>query len=177
MGALLSILLLLLLLGHLSAQAQFRKTPWPQRAPTPALDFLATPSSTSTPAKPSAPSPRGVPILLNFWATWCEPCKQEMPSLDVLADWQGADRLRVVAVDVRESSGRAERFMADRNLHLHVLQDPDALIAKRFGVSLYPTTVLIDAKGRARWKIEGPVDWSSAEAQGWIDTLDVPGLN
>jgi peroxiredoxin len=97
-----------------------------------------------------------------------------MPSLDVLADWQGADRLRVVAVDVRESSGRAERFMADRNLHLHVLQDPDALIAKRFGVSLYPTTLLIDGRGRARWKIEGSVDWSSAEAQGWIDTLNVP---
>jgi thiol-disulfide isomerase/thioredoxin len=113
-------------------------------------------------------------IVLNFWATWCEPCKLEMPSLDVLAEWEGEGHLQVVAIDVRETSARAERFLAQRNLHLRVIQDPDAQTAKRFRVSMYPTTILIDAKGQARWTIEGPVDWTSQEARGWIDALSRP---
>ncbi len=157
-----SALLLSLLLGHFVVHAQFRKTPWSERLPTPTVDFLANPSA------------KGLPILLNFWATWCEPCKLEMPSLDVLADWEGGDHLQVVGVDVRESSLRAERFMTERNLHLRVLQDPDGQMAKRFGVTIYPTTILIDAKARARWRVEGPVDWTSTEARQWIDALRTP---
>lgn len=159
----LRLLVLAILLGHAPLHAQFRKTPWPQRLATPSLDFLV-----------ASQFSKGLPTLINFWATWCEPCKLEMPSLDVLADWEGEGHLQVVAIDVRENSSRAERFLAQRNLHLRVIQDPDAQTAKRFRVSIYPTTILIDAKGQARWKIEGPVDWTSQEAHGWIDALSLP---
>jgi len=159
--------LLVLFLGSELLHAQFRKTPWPQRLLTPSLEAKGSANSSSSVAK-------GLPVLLNFWATWCEPCKLEMPSLDTLADWEGEGHLQVLAIDVRENSDRAERFLAQRNLHLKILQDPDAQVAKRFGVSVYPTTILIDTKGQARWKIEGPVDWTSDEAHQWIDALSKP---
>jgi len=159
----LRLLVLAILLGQAPLHAQYRVTPWPHRVATPSLDFLVGPQFS-----------KGLPTLLNFWATWCEPCKLEMPSLDVLAEWEGGAHLQIVAIDVRETSARAERFLAQRNLQLRVIQDPDAQTAKRFRVFIYPTTILIDAKGQARWTIEGPVDWTSQEARGWIDALSRP---
>ena len=171
-----ALLLIWLLLGHLSAQAQFRKTPWPKRAPTPALDFLATPSTPPTPSKPLVPAPRGVPILLNFWATWCAPCKEELPTLQTLHDISDSSTL-VLSVNVREPALRVARYVQATGLTFPVMLDPKGDLAKRWGVTVFPTTVLIGPDGQARWRVMGDVDWSGRDAQTWLTQLaQVPRL-
>ena len=114
---------------------------------------------------------KGQSVLLNFWATWCAPCKEEMPTLQTLAELEG-ERLVVLAVNVREQASRAARFVQSAGLtQLHVLPDPRGATARAWGVGVFPTTVLIDREGRAIRTVTGAVDWTGPEAQGWLREL------
>jgi thiol-disulfide isomerase/thioredoxin len=91
---------------------------------------------------------RGRPVLLNFWATWCAPCRVELPALEVLAR-RADSRLAVLTVNVDEDRAAVSRFLQEGSA-LTVLLDPEKEISRRFGVSAFPETFLIDSQGRVQ---------------------------
>jgi peroxiredoxin len=77
----------------------------------------------------------------------------------------------VLTINVREPAARAARYMQSTGMTLPVISDPKGELAKRWGVTVYPTTVLIAPNGQARWRIMGDVDWSGAQAHAWLTEL------
>ncbi len=145
------------------AWAQFDKTRWPTKAATPKLDATDLHGKWWSAAEMS-----GKVVVLNFWATWCAPCKDELPTLQTLHDISDPNTL-VLTVNVRESATRAARYAQSTGLTFPIVPDPKGELAKRWGVTVYPTTVLIAPDGQARWRVIGDVDWSGAEANGWLN--------
>lgn len=114
---------------------------------------------------------RGRPLLINFWASWCEPCRAEMPSLQALQAQLG-DELVVLAVNYKESPEAVQRFVQRQGWTLPVITDPQGLLAKRWGIRIFPTSVLIDAQAKPVSMVRGEVDWQlqagSPWLQGWL---------
>ncbi len=98
---------------------------------------------------------RGKPVLINFWATWCPPCRFEMPFLQQVHDGWSAKGLVLLAIDIGESSTTVEKFMTDLNLSLTVLLDTDREVTEDYGIAAIPTTFLIDKEGIIRQKVIG----------------------
>jgi peroxiredoxin len=114
---------------------------------------------------------RGRIVLLNFWTTWCPPCRVEMPSMERLHREFMSQGLVVLAVDIRESPKQVARFMKEFRLSFPPLLDTDGEVAARYRVQGIPTTVLIDRGGRIVGTVVGPREWSSPEAQAVIRSL------
>jgi peroxiredoxin len=96
----------------------------------------------------SLESHRGRVVLINFWATWCGPCRIEMPAIEKLYR-EFADReLTVLAVDVMESPREVRNYLAEHGFSFTVLLDEDGTIAGRYGAGAIPTTIIIDREGR-----------------------------
>jgi thiol-disulfide isomerase/thioredoxin len=110
-------------------------------------------------------------LLLNFWASWCEPCRAEMPSLELLAAQHRADGLQVIAINYREGESAVRRFIANTALNLPVVYDADGAAAKAFGVHTFPSTVAIDRQGKALFVVSGEIDWRGPEAGRWLAAL------
>jgi len=98
---------------------------------------------------------RGKPVLLNFWATWCPPCRFEMPFLQQINDSYSAKGLVLLAIDIGESPGTVQKFMTEFNLSLTVPMDTDSKVAKSYGITAIPTTFLIDKNGVIQFKLLG----------------------
>ncbi len=150
------------------AHAQFQKTPWSAAQPTPALDLTDLQGQRWTNA-----SLKGRVVVLNFWATWCPPCKEELPSLQTLHEI-GDGHPVVIGINVRETASHVRRYLASTGMNFPVVLDPQAELAKRLGVTAYPTTLLIAPDGQVRWRVLGEVDWAGAEAGRWIASLSGP---
>ena len=141
--------------------------PWTSAAPTLALNDLN--------GKPwDLSALQGRAVLLNFWATWCEPCREEMPSLQALARRHEADSLLVLMVNYRESEPGIRKFLERTPLALPVLLDSDGSAARAWTSRVFPTTVLIDRSGRPRHQVVGAVDWNGDEARQWVRDLLAP---
>lgn len=143
-----------------------QRKPWPARQPTPPLVLPQWEGATW-----SLADARGKVVLLNFWASWCEPCRAEMPSLELLAERHAADGVLVVAVNHRETDGAIRRFLAQTPLTLPILRDSDGGAAKAYGVRIFPSTVAIARNGRAAFTVVGEVDWTGEHARRWMATL------
>jgi peroxiredoxin len=92
---------------------------------------------------------RGSPVLLNFWATWCGPCRFEMPFIQEIyldPDWQAAG-VEIIAVNLGESSSEVEEFLSDNGLTFPVLLDSSTEVANRYNIRAIPTTLFIDKDG------------------------------
>ncbi|MCB4365930.1 TlpA family protein disulfide reductase [Hydrogenophaga taeniospiralis] len=144
----------------------YQLSDWPAQRPTPALDAQNLQGE-----RVRLADFQGRVVLLNFWATWCPPCRAEMPTLQAVPEWLGEDKVVVLALNHREAGRTARRFLAASGLTLPVLLDPQGDITQAWGVRAFPTTVLIDANGRARQVVQGEVDWSSPTALGWVERL------
>jgi len=108
---------------------------------------------------------RGKLVLLNVWASWCAPCKEEMPALLHLQSVFDAEGMAVVALSVDKNPDDARSFLARHRLEaLTVLFDPGAAAARRIGVVGYPTTILIDRHGRELGRIESGADWAAPQS-------------
>ncbi len=114
---------------------------------------------------------RGEVVVLNFWASWCQPCLAELPSLEQLAREHAAKRLSVLAVNFREGEPAIRRFLQRQPLALPVLRDADGDVAKAWAVRIFPTTVVVDRSGRVAFSIVGECDWAGPQAQGWLVPL------
>ncbi len=95
---------------------------------------------------------RGRPVAINFWATWCAPCRAEMPALQAAADIYSADGLVVLAVNAGEPPDVVQRFMDEQGLSFPALLDERGEIVDLYGVEFFPTTYWIDAQGIAQAK-------------------------
>ncbi|MDO9405697.1 MAG: TlpA disulfide reductase family protein [Polaromonas sp.] len=114
---------------------------------------------------------KGRAALLNFWASWCEPCRAEMPTLQQLADLYGPDKLLVLAINFKERPARAVQFAATTGVTLPVLLDLNGQAARNWDVKVFPTTLLIDSNGRPRQRVTGEVDWTGTDAGRLVDAL------
>lgn len=115
--------------------------------------------------------PKGDVILLNFWATWCPPCRQEMPSMVELSKKYAAKGLKVVAVSVDRDAKALKNFVAEYKLPFLVLHDIDSAVAQSYGVYRYPETFLIDRNGHVQAHLIGAIEWMSAPIQKKIEDL------
>jgi thiol-disulfide isomerase/thioredoxin len=105
---------------------------------------------------------KGRPVLLNFWATWCAPCVEEMPSLETLADQVGKDAV-VLAVSVDDEWAAIRRFFP-KGTPISVVWDETKEVPKKFGTEKFPETFLIDAEGKLRYYFINKRKWDSGEA-------------
>lgn len=114
---------------------------------------------------------KGKTVLLNLWATWCAPCRKEMPDLDRLQKELGSDRFQVVALSVdRQGAEAAQKFLDSikiENLKLYI--DKTARAASTLRAIGMPTTILIDPEGREVGRLVGPAEWHSADAKRLIE--------
>ena len=114
---------------------------------------------------------RGQVVLVNFWATWCPPCLEEMPSLQRLAERLRGQPFAVVAVNVAEMERRVAHRAQQMGLDFPVLLDADGAAFKAWGGKGLPTTVLIDRDGRVRYLGLGPLEWDGVEAATAVESL------
>jgi thiol-disulfide isomerase/thioredoxin len=105
---------------------------------------------------------RGKTVVVNFWATWCEPCREEMPSLERLRARMGERGFEVIAVNVAEAPERVARFTRDVPVSFPIVFDREGAAAKAWKVRGYPTSFVVGPDGRIRYYFVGELDWSGA---------------
>jgi len=115
---------------------------------------------------------KGSVVFVNFWATWCQPCREEMPSLQTLYN-QLKDRkgFRMVTVLYRDDYQRAMAYMRENHYEFPVLLDDGGKTAMSYGVTGVPETYVLDKKGVLKEKMIGPFDWASPDAVARIAKL------
>ncbi|MBF9034821.1 redoxin family protein [Rhodobacterales bacterium HKCCE2091] len=109
-------------------------------------------------------------VLLNFWATWCQPCREEMPALDALERELGGEDFAVVTIATgRNPEPAVTRFFEEEALvALPKFIDPTQALAREMGVFGLPVTILIDPEGREVGRMTGGADWTSPEARAFL---------
>ncbi|MEK8049945.1 TlpA disulfide reductase family protein [Ideonella sp. DXS22W] len=140
--------------------------PWPKQKPTPALDLPLLDGGRWRLAEQ-----RGHPLVLNFWASWCGPCRAEMPALELMALRHAADGLRVLCINHRESPLAIRRFTEAIDLSLPVALDADGAASAAWTPKLFPTTVLVSRSGRPLGQVLGELDWAGAAARALLAQL------
>ncbi|MDY0005650.1 MAG: TlpA disulfide reductase family protein [Spongiibacteraceae bacterium] len=98
---------------------------------------------------------RGQVVMINFWASWCGPCRQEMPILDALHKRYAKAGFSVLGVNVEQDSGLADQLLKDIPVSFPVLYDPDSVVSKLYAVDAMPSTVMVDRDGRMRYLHRG----------------------
>ena len=114
---------------------------------------------------------RGKTVVLNFWATWCPPCVEEMPSLVQMQQRLKDKNVVVIAVSVDVDGDAYHKFLKDYHVDLLTVRDPDHKSAELYGTFKYPETYIIDASGIVRRKFLGAVDWNQAEITSFLTKL------
>jgi peroxiredoxin len=113
------------------------------------------------PGETSLASLRGQVVLLNFWATWCEPCEREMPAMQRLEQSLGPEGLHLLAVSVDESTDVVDQFRQRFGLTFKILLDRDKRVADLYQTYRFPETLLIGRDGVVVERYVGPRDWDS----------------
>ena len=111
---------------------------------------------------------KGEVVLVNFWATWCEPCREEMPSLQRLQQKLGGKGFRVLAVNVGEGAPRIRQFLERTPVSLPIVRDADSDVMKAWRVRMLPASFLVDRRGMLRYQIVGEADYDDAAQQAPI---------
>lgn len=114
---------------------------------------------------------RGKVVVLNFWATWCEPCREEMPSMQRLQEKLAGKPFAILAVDYGEGPPRIREFLRKVPVRFTVLLDRDLSAANAWNVKVLPTSLVIDAGQRIRYSVVGDVKWDSPAVERAIRKL------
>jgi peroxiredoxin len=139
----------------------------PPRIGTPAPDFTVQDAD----RKVELRDYRGKLVVLNFWATWCAPCVEEMPSLVQLQQRMKDKGVMVLAVSVDVDNDGYHRFLRDHKIDLLTVRDPDQKSNNLYGTFKFPETYIIDRNGIVRRKFIGAVDWSQPEIVDFLNKL------
>ena len=117
---------------------------------------------------------KGKLILLNFWATWCAPCKEEMPSLDLLNKKANLNNLKIFPINVgQENEEKAINFFNDLKIkNLDTYFDSQITLAKKFGLRGIPTTILLNKDGLEFARIVGSINFENEEFIGWLSNFN-----
>ena len=117
---------------------------------------------------------RGKLVILNFWATWCAPCKEEMPSLDDLQLNSNLSNLKIFPINIgQEDISKAEFFFKDLNIkNLNIYFDSSITLAKKFSLRGVPTTILLNREGKEFARIIGSIDFNDEKFINWLKFYD-----
>jgi thiol-disulfide isomerase/thioredoxin len=119
---------------------------------------------------------RGKVVVLNLWATWCAPCRREMPSLDRLQAELGDSGLAVIALSLdRGDVAKVREFFDELEIaNLEIYRDPDTRVSRALDAIGLPTTIVIDRAGQEVGRLLGPAEWDSADAIALLRPLLEP---
>jgi len=137
----------------------------PRQIGKPAPDFTVVDGARTV----QLSSYRGKVVVLNFWATWCAPCIEEIPYLNKLQ--QQMPQVVVLGVDMGEDDGSYRQFLADNRVGFLTIRDAQQHSNALYGTSRPPETYVIDRNGQIRRKFIGPQDWTSAEIVNYLSHL------
>ena len=110
----------------------------------------------------------GQVVLVNFWATWCDPCREEMPSMQRLKERLAGERFAILAVNNGESSTRVREYVERARLDFTVLLDPNGDAPRAWRVRVLPASFVVAPDGAVRYSVVGEIDWASPAA---VDTV------
>ena len=113
---------------------------------------------------------KGKLILINFWATWCAPCKEEMPSLDNLQSNNNLSNLKIFPINIsQEDLSKSKLFFQKLNIqNLDIYMDAPVTLAKKFALRGVPTTILFNKQGKEFARIMGSIDFNNEEFINWL---------
>jgi thiol-disulfide isomerase/thioredoxin len=115
---------------------------------------------------------KGKVLFINFWASWCPPCKEEMPSLEALyRELRSDGRFAMLTILYNDDPKNAVDYMMANGYTFPVFADHDGISAKRYNVTGVPETYVIDKKGTLRKRVIGAADWYSPEAKAYLNAL------
>jgi thiol-disulfide isomerase/thioredoxin len=159
-----------LLLGvgwpYRAALASHVVRPWPAGRPVPPFDLVDLDGK-----RWQIDALAGQVVVLNFWATWCVPCRLEMPSLEAMAARRRGDGVVVVAVNYREAPEKIRSFLERAPFRPPILLDSDGDATVAWTPRVFPSTVLIGRDGRPAATVVGELDWGAAEANALLVPL------
>jgi thiol-disulfide isomerase/thioredoxin len=117
---------------------------------------------------------KGKLLILNFWATWCLPCKEEMPSLDLLQSNSRLDNLKIFPINIgQENLAKSKIFFRELDIkNLNIYLDPSVNLAKKFSLRGIPTTILLDKEGKEFARIIGSIDFKDKKFINWLSTYN-----
>ncbi len=110
-------------------------------------------------------------LVLNFWATWCPPCVDEIPSLEEFHRQLAGSGVVVLAVSVDQNGDQYSRFLQRAGITFQTARDPDAVVSSRYGTFKYPESYVIDQKGKVVQKIIGATNWTDPRMINYIRSL------
>ncbi|QVL51145.1 MAG: TlpA family protein disulfide reductase [Thiocapsa sp.] len=116
---------------------------------------------------------RGKPIILNFWATWCPPCRAEMPSMQRAHEQVADEGIAVIAVNVGEDAETVSRFLAETPVDFPIPLDLDSAVVQSYPVKGLPTTFVIDPSGRLVYSAAGEREWDDPALLDQVRALKV----
>jgi cytochrome c biogenesis protein CcmG/thiol:disulfide interchange protein DsbE len=154
------------------ATRYLRKELFPVELGTKAPDFAAF-TLDSVPREKHLSDYRGQVLMINVWATWCLPCRVEMPSIEALNKSYAQKGLKIVAVSIDDPGTDAgiRAFIKQYGLSFEVLHDPKGAIADLYDVTGYPETFIVGRDGVIRKKLMSATDWNSPDARALMDRL------
>jgi cytochrome c biogenesis protein CcmG, thiol:disulfide interchange protein DsbE len=149
-----------------------RKELFPVQVGSKAPNFTAV-TLDSIPREKSLADYRGQVVMINVWATWCLPCRVEMPSIEALYRDYGPKGLKVLAVSIDDpgTDETIRSFVKQYGLTFEVLHDPKAKISETYDILGYPETLIVGKDGVIRKKLMSAVDWNSPESRALVERL------
>ncbi len=115
--------------------------------------------------------PAGKVMLVNFWATWCPPCRKEVPSMVEVYEQLKGKGLEIVAISTDRSRSDVDKFVKEQNMSFTVLHDADSQVAQSYGVFRYPETFIVDKKGVVQQHLNGAVEWTDSQFVAYLEKL------
>lgn len=114
---------------------------------------------------------KGKVVVVNFWASWCEPCIEEMPSMHRLREKLAGEGFEILAVNFQEGEPRIRSFLQKVPVSFPIVRDTDGAVARAWKVRIFPSSFVIDPDGAIRYVLIGPMDWSTWDVEKTLRAL------
>jgi thiol-disulfide isomerase/thioredoxin len=156
----------IVLSGPSSAAGDRALTPIPDKPAAPTFDLK---DQSNRPQRLA--DYRGKPVILNFWATWCPPCREEMPSMQRAHQALAKDDIAVVAINVGDDATAIDEFLAEIPVDFPLPMDTESLVAQSYPLKGLPTTYVIDPEGRLVYSAVGSREWDDPKLLDQVRAL------